>query len=136
MCPGASPPGCLGEPGTAGLLNALFGTTGFPRILALALWYRSSKTSHWLPHTPHFPSLAPRTKISLATPLYVTNPEPPPPRTGVHRWLEKCVSAALCDCRLPVPRRGGSLGSTYTQNTVTSCPNHIVFQWSKEPKVP
>ena len=42
--------------------NTLFGTPRFCRILTLALWCQPSQASHWLPHTPHFPSLAPALK--------------------------------------------------------------------------
>ena len=48
--------GFLGKPGSP---NTLFGSPRFRRILVLGLWCRPTQISHWLPHTPHFTSLAP-----------------------------------------------------------------------------
>ena len=75
---GASPRGCLGEPGTPISPNILFGTPRFCRILTLALWFRPSQTSPWLPQCPSYASLlfaGPALKFLWRCPCCVGNPQ-------------------------------------------------------------
>ena len=52
--------------------NTLFGTPTFRRISTSALWFPPSWTSHRLPHTPHLPSLAPRSNFCGDAPSNTT----------------------------------------------------------------